>query len=225
MFYLGVQGPDVLFYHKPLSKNPVSAFGHELHRHSAAEFFATLWPTRENWTPATCAYLMGFCCHYTLDRACHPEVNRHSHTSIEHQRLESAFDLLIMDRFTQGVTKRGGLLPGVKDVDITALSVAYPTVTTEQLTKAVGTFHKATHLLDHRGTVQTAEVILGKRASFSTLCLPKQLPDRHTAHSLMPLFDSAIPDATAFISLLLEPTFEQSDLNMMMCENFEGVSV
>ena len=39
-FALGLHGPDVLFYYRPLHKNPVSAKGDAMHEASAAPFFA-----------------------------------------------------------------------------------------------------------------------------------------------------------------------------------------
>ncbi len=221
MFALGTQGPDLLFYHKPLKKNAVAEHGHELHRQSAADFFAPLWQNRSVWSPAQIAYLMGFCCHYALDRACHPKVNLDAPTSVEHQRLESAFDMIVLTRFARPL-QRGGLVPSGR-VDISALGAIYTNMSHEQIERAVSTFARFTHLLDFSLPAVIAERVMGKPDKFSTLCMPKSLPIGHKAESLIPLFDEAIAKATALIDLLLDKRCTQADLELLMAENFEGV--
>ena len=39
LFDIGLHGPDILFYYKPLRPNPVNQIGYDLHGHSGKEFF------------------------------------------------------------------------------------------------------------------------------------------------------------------------------------------
>ena len=80
-FYLGTQGPDLLFYHKPLQKknNPTRKRGWALHAVPPKEFFLQgakyLLDDRQNYdsdgnfNPQSkeAAYLLGFLCHFCLD--------------------------------------------------------------------------------------------------------------------------------------------------------------
>lgn len=74
-FYWGAQGPDILFFHRPLTRNTVSQLGHAMHDCQIAQTFSSF--AREctkTDNPAATAYLLGFCCHYALDRTVHPFV-------------------------------------------------------------------------------------------------------------------------------------------------------
>ena len=39
LYSIGLHGPDLFFYYKPLSKNPVNQLGHGLHDRPGREFF------------------------------------------------------------------------------------------------------------------------------------------------------------------------------------------
>ena len=98
-FHLGTQGPDILFYHKPLTKNDIRAYGTTLHRMSAEEFFlpaATTLLSEGNADSPKKAYLMGFLCHFTLDVTCHPFIDEHSSTQLTHGKIESEFDKYLL---------------------------------------------------------------------------------------------------------------------------------
>lgn len=91
LFDIGLHGPDILFYYKPLSKNEVNQTGHKMHKASASAFFneaAKKWKSSEN-KDALKAYLFGFICHFALDSICHPYIqkmiatNNFSHTELE----------------------------------------------------------------------------------------------------------------------------------------------
>ena len=91
-FYLGTQGPDILFYHQPIRKNPIKTKGMDTHLTSADGFFITQAKRLLNdkdekngayvqnkdgkYLPnsAYAAYIMGFICHFTLDVHVHPHV-------------------------------------------------------------------------------------------------------------------------------------------------------
>ncbi|MGN1030430.1 MAG: zinc dependent phospholipase C family protein [Butyricicoccaceae bacterium] len=75
-FYLGAQGPDILFYHHIGLPSQISAVGHAMHTARTARAFAAFVreAARLN-TPEATSYLLGLCCHYALDRTVHPFVN------------------------------------------------------------------------------------------------------------------------------------------------------
>ena len=76
-FDIGLQGPDLFFFYKPLSANRVVKYGHHLHKISAYPFFehALSVIERTGVDSGAYAYLLGFICHFILDSQCHGYVN------------------------------------------------------------------------------------------------------------------------------------------------------
>ena len=95
LFDIGLHGPDILFYYKPLSKNPVKQTGHDMHDATADTFFkaaAAKWKESQN-QDALKAYLFGFICHFALDSICHPYVKKMvSCGDFSHTELETELD-------------------------------------------------------------------------------------------------------------------------------------
>ena len=105
-FYLGTQGPDLLFYHKPLKSknNPTRKKGWRLHEIPPEDFFLQgaklLLEDKENFDNADnfipqskeAAYLLGFLCHFTLDYSVHPYIDQHSVGGLSHGKIESELD-------------------------------------------------------------------------------------------------------------------------------------
>lgn len=105
-FYLGTQGPDLLFYHKPLQKenNPTRKKGWNLHAEAPEPFFLNAakfllqqtenFDKQDGFSPCTAqaAYVMGFLCHFTLDSLCHPYIDEHSTNDLSHGKIESELD-------------------------------------------------------------------------------------------------------------------------------------
>ena len=107
-FALGTQGPDILFYHKPLKSNEIKKRGTLLHTWSGETFFlaqgAKLLANAPNGkvedlltgNGALAAYTCGFLCHFTLDTYCHPYIDAHSTQAVTHGKIESEFDKFVL---------------------------------------------------------------------------------------------------------------------------------
>jgi len=107
-FLLGTQGPDILFYHKPLQSNPIKKKGMDIHLQPACEFFIEqakrlieenhVHPQDGAYLPidAQAAYIAGFLCHFVLDVSAHPKIYALEETGISHGRIESEFDKYLM---------------------------------------------------------------------------------------------------------------------------------
>ncbi len=97
LYNIGLQGPDIFFYYKPLHKNDVAAYGGRLHGQTGEAFFgkrlsilAGLDPAQQ---PAAQAFLCGTACHFTLDTTCHGYVNWYEKTRhVPHNVIEGDFD-------------------------------------------------------------------------------------------------------------------------------------
>lgn len=101
LFCIGLHGPDIFFYYKPLSKNPIKEMGHAMHKRPGKVFFASAAEV-VNGQPekdAYLAYLYGFICHFALDVACHGYIDEKIMASgISHTEIEAEFDRMLMEK-------------------------------------------------------------------------------------------------------------------------------
>ena len=99
MFDVGLHGPDLFFFYKPVRSTRIGRLGNKFHRQTGREFFSRicrnlrLEPTEEGQ-----AYLYGALCHYALDSYVHPLVEKYSWEGIaSHSRIEAEFDRFLLD--------------------------------------------------------------------------------------------------------------------------------
>lgn len=210
-FTLGLQGPDLLFYHKPLTKSPVADFGGALHHQSPGDFFQSApWDD-----PSQVAYLLGFACHYCLDRACHPLVNETANfQSTPHRLVESDFDLYLLAHWNSPLARKG-FIPKLDDYSAIAMAYGLPTST---LKRCGHNFCRYTALLDHPKVVH-----LARNHGFSALCLPKECSYLDVCLTLDTLLQQAVPKAVTLITKLYQWTEHGHPFPTCMAENFEGV--
>ncbi len=103
-FYLGVHGPDILFYYYPLGENSIVKEGYRIHEAPAREFFMEgIEKLRNTDSPveksAKKAYLLGFACHFALDSSLHGYINEKDRTAgLTHAGIETELDRRLMIR-------------------------------------------------------------------------------------------------------------------------------
>lgn len=101
LFDIGLHGPDILFYYKPITSNHVTKTGYGLHKKIAGDFFhhaRTVIQHAEDQDAAT-AYILGFICHYVLDSECHGYVNQMAaKLNVSHTKIESEFERFLLER-------------------------------------------------------------------------------------------------------------------------------
>lgn len=100
LYDVGLHGPDLLFYYRPMLTNKVQKLGSRFHRQTGREFFSRVCRNlRLEPSEAANAYLYGVLCHYSLDSACHPLVIEKSRDGIlGHTQIETEFDRFLMER-------------------------------------------------------------------------------------------------------------------------------
>lgn len=101
-FTIGLQGPDIFFFYRPLYKNPIVRIGTGLHAKPVRPFLEhALSVVREYGRDSReYAYILGFICHFILDSECHPYVNNYvEERGVAHLEIEEEFEkkLLRMD--------------------------------------------------------------------------------------------------------------------------------
>lgn len=114
-FNLGLQGPDIFFYHIPAYLFYKHNIGNVMHRSNVMLFFDNLFDARnaidDKQARNICdAYILGFIGHYSLDVACHPYIYfRSDHLNNlkrggiydfgKHVSLETDIDHVLLDHY------------------------------------------------------------------------------------------------------------------------------
>ncbi|HBD65061.1 MAG TPA: hypothetical protein DC038_11595 [Clostridiales bacterium] len=98
LFNIGLHGPDILFYYKPLKANDISRTGHSLHGMNADLFFENARKIIRSCSDyeGAAAYIAGFICHFMLDSQCHPFIRQKEREKLSHGTIETEFDRLFM---------------------------------------------------------------------------------------------------------------------------------
>ncbi len=92
LYDIGLHGPDLLFYYKPLESNAVNRIGFSMHAEPAEKFFSPAAKLAAKGDGAA-AYAYGFVCHFALDSACHSYIeNKIRVSNVRHTEIESEFD-------------------------------------------------------------------------------------------------------------------------------------
>ncbi|MEL3907094.1 MAG: hypothetical protein P1P65_08750 [Treponema sp.] len=102
LYDIGLQGPDFLYYYKPLqtSGNPILQLAADIHDGSGSSFF-TAAQNAADVKPETdeFSYLMGCIGHFGLDSCGHPYVNRMvAEMDFDHVEMEIEFDKFLLLR-------------------------------------------------------------------------------------------------------------------------------
>ncbi len=218
MYFLGTQGPDLLFYYKPLKRNFANEEGSRYHTMSGAELFTPLLAVRDSWTESLRAYLLGVCCHYALDRNVHPYVYKHAPSTAEHQSLEAEFDRFVIDKY-QMSDRRFECIPD-SGIDADALQQVYEKLSPDILMESVSSFRRAFKWLRHRRFVGVAEKIFGMRGILSSLCLPDEIESPEHIKQLFEKYQMALTAAPQLMNVLLHG--DECALRGSMNNNFKG---
>lgn len=148
LYLVGLQGPDLLFFYRAISSNPVNKVGYDLHEQSGKVFFSRAAKAAAKGGEAALAYAAGTVCHYALDTACHGYIEKKTTTGVTHFAIEKEFDKYVM--------RKDGVAPfafdiacGVKKSRETAavllpfyndLGEGYPKISEKQLYDALKGF-------------------------------------------------------------------------------------
>lgn len=101
LYNIGLHGPDILFYYRPLGFNTINKTGVALHD-TTADVFLNYGIKKIKKHPdnkVALAYLLGFICHFMLDSECHPYINEYIKTiPISHSAVEAEMDRMLMIR-------------------------------------------------------------------------------------------------------------------------------
>lgn len=206
LFEIGLQGPDILFFFRPLRRHPVNRLGHALHTQTAASF---LERGKELVVgEAELAYLLGFICHFTLDSECHTYVQYYmDKTGRGHSEIETDLERILMYRDGKDPMKHppSGYLAD-KAVYAKVIASFYEGVSTTQVKEALTTMKLVGRLLTprnqlKRGALLSGIRLLGKDHFARELILDPSAPEvfRESNRVLMDRMGQAQPVAIALM--------------------------
>lgn len=141
LYLIGLHGPDILFYYKPLGKNIVNQTGYRMHAKSGKEFFVRAGEMLKHHAgqEAYLSYLYGFICHFSLDVTCHGYIAEKMQTSgLSHAEIEVEFDreLLIKDGYNPVCQKlTTHIVPSKENAEV--IKDFYQGISCEQTRKAL----------------------------------------------------------------------------------------
>lgn len=215
LFQIGLHGPDILFYYRPLKDNPLVDLAHNIHEQPAIVFFENARSELGKCCDKEGAlvYLVGFYFHYILDREFHPIVRRTiGNDAAEHNRLEKELDrkLMIRENLDPLSYRTGGHL-GLSPGDAEIIACLYPGVSGLQIEKSVKDMKRLLAILVTPGKwkywlLRLIFFLLGQQKKFGSLLMPMR-PDPKYAESsegMADLLDRSVKPAAALANLLYE---------------------
>lgn len=211
LFSIGLHGPDILFYYRPLVRNPVSRLGGMLHRKPGIYFFRPAAKTlaRRGLLAPDLAYLSGFLCHFALDAACHGYVAEKMQASgISHAEIEGEFDRSLLVRQGKNPLAEDLIAEVHPSAENAAVIARYfPTLNRQTVLQALRSMVFYHHLLfaphnPKRTVLYTGLKLLGQYESLHGHII-SEVPNPACADSnerLWQLLEEAVPQAVALIT-------------------------
>lgn len=210
MFDVGLHGPDLFFFYRPVVKTRIGGLGHKFHMQTGREFFSRVCRNlRLDPSEAGQAYLYGVLCHYGLDSHCHPMIIEKSREGIaSHSRIEAEFErfLLEMDGRNPpyGMRLTGHMV--LTDPESEIVSQFYPGAEGRHIREALKgmvTVRKALEMPD--GILRTAltKTVSAGSATFRDMIVRAE-PDPACRELNQPLFERYERAGNAFPGMLLQ---------------------
>lgn len=157
-YLLGLHGPDLVFYYRPVGKNPVNQLGVQMHKESASGFFEK---GRQNYqeqpSNVLLSYLCGFLCHFMLDSECHPYVNRYAEKHhLGHLEIETDFDRFLMEKDGRDPVRQNCTAHLRRDYDTEkAIASMFDGVTSRQIDQSIQGFRRCIRFFQCRCKAKT----------------------------------------------------------------------
>lgn len=245
-FALGTQGPDILFYHKPLKSNGIRKRGTFLHTFSGEEFFLAQGEKLLASAPegdvekvlgengAYAAYICGFLCHFTLDTLCHPYIDANSTEAVSHGKIESEFDKAMLRKDNLPIRGYNVATPildqnGVKEAVAKALDADEKVIA-----RAIKTMRKINKMFSHKHECRHKFLhallrLINMEKKFRDMFLHKEDDPLcvETNATLLGKWQDAIPQASALIQEYFENlrvwVDEKRTANNLFRYDFSGI--
>jgi hypothetical protein len=228
LYNIGLHGPDILFYYKPLQSNKVNKLGNEIHKINSDIFFEQAKEkilSCDDFNKAF-AYIAGFICHFMLDSQCHPYI-RQKESQISHNEIETEFDRAIMlkDSLNPITFKpTSHIIPSMDNAK--CISQFFYDTTPEEIFKALKSMKLYLDLLVAPKPVPRALLIWALKISGSNNkidLIKKYSPNEKCNkinHELIELYNDAIKPCALLIEEYIEKIKTEDKINERFKRNF-----
>lgn len=226
LFDIGLQGPDLFFYHNIFTNGSLKKQAQKLHNMTGRDFFTMVCRRlRAEPTEAGQAYLYGLLAHYCLDSICHPAIaEMTADGKIGHIELETEFDryLLTLDGIEPPETYDNSPHMKLTKGECVTVASLFPSVTPGNVLQSVKTFAAVTKLLAIPGPKRRSLMRKGADKvvpKFTPFIMGDQ-PNINCAHldeSLKAFYD----EAATLYPILLEQLTAHMTYNAALGEAFD----
>ena len=101
LYDIGVHGPDLFFYYKPLKKNVTKKVGSTMHKEKVRDILEKWVPylsdTDKELRDRQLSYLYGFITHFALDSCVHGYIDvAEKEYNLSHAKIEVSFDYMLL---------------------------------------------------------------------------------------------------------------------------------
>ena len=231
LYNIGLHGPDILFFYKPLSSNEINRYGYWLHEQSADTFFlAARKIIKMSKDPeAALVYILGFINHFVLDSECHPYINQFVEDSqISHSEVESEIDrsLMVLAGLDPVKTKTTGHLKVKEDYgDVIGPFFGFDGKTINKSIKTMITIMNLFVIPSSmkRNVIFAIMRLLGRYESLHGLVINYQ-PNSNCmvcSEENLKRFQRAVPIAVQLITEYVETLSSEDSLDLRYQENYE----
>lgn len=211
LFDLGLHGPDLLFYYKPLFKHPINQLGHQMHDQPGTLFFseAASALTRMEQADAGFAYVCGFLCHFALDSTCHPYIEQQVRaTGTTHSEIEAELDRLYMVHDSlDPIRHRPADHLAATPFYASVISKFFPTISERDILKSLKGIRQYCNFLVAPSRLKRTLIFAGLKVAGCYESIHGMIVNYHpnplcvpVCQTLEQLYETAIPKACSMIS-------------------------
>lgn len=234
LFNIGLHGPDILFYYKPLTNNNIRKFGSFLHDQKSSIFFDKAAKiinscSDSNNKDAALSYILGFICHFTLDCEAHKYIEKKiAESTVNHYEIESEFDgyLLSKDNLDPTSTILTNHIKNNNIIDET-ISMFYDNISSLDINKTLNSMvFYLNHLVVPSKMKRKFIYSLLNISGNSPLCglIINYIPNPQCKDSneiLMNIYNERIPKAVELIINYCDVVNNNADLHLEFNRTFE----
>lgn len=232
LYNIGLHGPDLLFYYRPIGFNRINQTGVALHNTMADEFFKNGKKMIKKYSDnkVALAYLFGFICHFMLDSECHPYINESIKTiAVSHSAMEAEMDrmLMIKDGLDPIKYKPTSHIKSDKRVS-RIVALFYPDISPKKIGETIRTMRRVLNILvpsnkAKRALQSFALLLTGNNPKLSSLVLkikPNELCNESN-EILEKLYNDCIISTARLITEFYEELDEDGPLNPRLSKKFK----
>ncbi len=207
LYNVGLQGPDLFFYHNPLMHTATGALGHQYHAMSGKDFFPAACAAAAS--EAGRAYLYGLLAHYCLDSVCHPYVQQIvSIGEARHIALEAELErhLLLLDKEPSPQTFDMSRYFRLTRGECMTVAAFYPPATGFGVKQSITNYALAEKLLSHPRRSRVEKLLKLVNPKFRDFLIPEAEDETLTLYvrELKVLYDQALERYPRLLTQLLE---------------------